>query len=102
MTEPQEPGNSTKRLPTVDPVEHGGAVALDQSASAASYDPAPTKEGGGSAGRFWSARRIPAGLVALVVPAAPASCCTTWRRYGPTIRRCGGAARSPTNWRNAR
>ncbi|MFE5110875.1 DUF6286 domain-containing protein [Streptomyces sp. NPDC056663] len=67
MTEPQDPGNSTRRPPTDDRAEHVGAVALDQSASAASYDPAPTKEGGGSAGRFWSARRIPAGLVALVV-----------------------------------
>ncbi|WP_392669499.1 DUF6286 domain-containing protein [Streptomyces sp. LN785] len=65
MTEPQDPESSTRRLPTV---EHGGALALDQSASAASYDPAPVKEhGGGGAGRFWSARRIPAGLLALVL-----------------------------------
>ncbi|MFE2090333.1 DUF6286 domain-containing protein [Streptomyces sp. NPDC059460] len=68
MTEPQEPENSTRRPPAGDPVEHGGGLALDQSASAAAYDPAPGKErSGGSAGRFWSVRRIPAGLLALVV-----------------------------------
>ncbi|MDF6041676.1 DUF6286 domain-containing protein [Streptomyces sp. JH14] len=68
MTEPQDPGSSARDLPTDGPAEHGGTVALDQSASAASYDPSPTKEhSGDSAGRFWSARRVPAGLVALVV-----------------------------------
>ncbi|MFI6062276.1 DUF6286 domain-containing protein [Streptomyces sp. NPDC051286] len=68
MTEPQEPENSTRRPPTGDPVERGGGLALDQSASAAAYEPAPVKErSGGSAGRFWSARRIPAGLLALVI-----------------------------------
>ncbi|MGW3626674.1 DUF6286 domain-containing protein [Streptomyces sp. NPDC000880] len=42
---------------------------LDQSASAAAYQPsAATDDGdGGKAGRFWSARRVPAGLLALVV-----------------------------------
>jgi hypothetical protein len=42
---------------------------LDQSASAAAYEP-PAASGdgdGGKAGRFWSARRMPAGLLALVV-----------------------------------
>ncbi|MGI5399862.1 DUF6286 domain-containing protein [Streptomyces sp. CA-135486] len=42
---------------------------LDQSASAAAYHPGPgSKDGeGGKGGRFWSVRRVPAGLVALVV-----------------------------------
>lgn len=42
---------------------------LDQSASAAAYEPsaAPNDGDGGKAGRFWSARRVPAGLLALVV-----------------------------------
>ncbi|MET7620579.1 DUF6286 domain-containing protein [Streptomyces sp. NPDC005408] len=42
---------------------------LDQSASSAVYEPgpAPAEGDGGKAGRFWSARRVPAGLVALVV-----------------------------------
>ncbi|MFD7944750.1 hypothetical protein [Streptomyces sp. NPDC059744] len=44
MTEPQDPGNSTRRLPTDDRVEHGGAVALDQSASAPPEEPAPPEE----------------------------------------------------------
>ncbi|MFF3455886.1 DUF6286 domain-containing protein [Streptomyces sp. NPDC002730] len=41
---------------------------LDQSASAAAYEPVPVLDGeGGKAGRFWSVRRIPAGLLAVVV-----------------------------------
>ncbi|WP_326649066.1 MULTISPECIES: DUF6286 domain-containing protein [unclassified Streptomyces] len=41
---------------------------LDQSASAAAYEPVPVLEGeGGKAGRFWSVRRVPAGLLAVVV-----------------------------------
>lgn len=42
---------------------------LDQSASAAAYQPsaAPADGDGGKAGRFWSVRRVPAGLLALVV-----------------------------------
>ncbi|MFJ6461213.1 DUF6286 domain-containing protein [Streptomyces sp. NPDC091387] len=69
MTEPQNPEHgSTQRLPTVQPVEHGDVRELDQSASSAAYDPVPAKERGeGGAGRFWSARRIPAGILALVV-----------------------------------
>ncbi|MFF8847454.1 DUF6286 domain-containing protein [Streptomyces sp. NPDC015127] len=44
-------------------------LELDQSASAADYDPAPGPAEGeyGRAGRFWSARRVPAALLALVV-----------------------------------
>ncbi|MEW1688193.1 DUF6286 domain-containing protein [Streptomyces sp. NPDC091265] len=68
MTEPQNPEHSTQRLPTVQPVEHGDVLALDQSASGASYEPVPGGERDeGGAGRFWSARRIPAGVLALVV-----------------------------------
>ncbi|MFF4228542.1 DUF6286 domain-containing protein [Streptomyces sp. NPDC001820] len=42
---------------------------LDQSASAAAYEPrvAADDGDGGKAGRFWSVRRVPAGLLALVV-----------------------------------
>ncbi|MEU9604369.1 DUF6286 domain-containing protein [Streptomyces sp. NPDC048057] len=40
------------------------AVALDQSASGASYEPA---SGRGGARRFWSVRRVPTALLALVV-----------------------------------
>ncbi|MFC4612364.1 DUF6286 domain-containing protein [Streptomyces maoxianensis] len=41
---------------------------LDQSASAAAYEPrVAADDGGGKAGRFWSVRRVPAGLLALVV-----------------------------------
>ncbi|THA66672.1 hypothetical protein E6R60_32260 [Streptomyces sp. A0642] len=63
MTEPQNPERDI-----AGPVEHGSVLALDQSASSAAYDPVPEKErSGGGAGRFWSARRIPAGITALVV-----------------------------------
>lgn len=63
MTEPQRPENGTEHE-----VAHGDVLALDQSASSAAYDPAPAKERSeGRAGRFWSARRIPAGITALVV-----------------------------------
>lgn len=68
MTEPQEPENSTRRLPTVESAPSGGVLEMDQSASGSSYEPAPAREEpGGRAGRFWSGRRIPAALVALVV-----------------------------------
>ncbi|MEV6649517.1 DUF6286 domain-containing protein [Streptomyces sp. NPDC051219] len=45
---------------------------LDQSASAAAYEPVPPSDGAGDgkdgkAGRFWSARRVPAALTALAV-----------------------------------
>ncbi|WP_405897123.1 DUF6286 domain-containing protein [Streptomyces sp. NBC_00727] len=69
MTEPHDPDDGTRRPSDAGPVENGGGVlALDQSASSAAYDPAPDKERSeGRAGRFWSARRVPAGIVAAVV-----------------------------------
>ncbi|MFJ7495507.1 DUF6286 domain-containing protein [Streptomyces sp. NPDC097727] len=68
MTEPHEPEHRTQRLPTTRPAEQGAVLELDQSASSAAYDPAPGKqESGGGAGRFWSARRIPAAILALVI-----------------------------------
>lgn len=48
----------------------GGSVReLDQSASAAAYRPLPAAGDDGGARRFWSRRRIPAALLALVVTA---------------------------------
>ncbi|MCX4732888.1 DUF6286 domain-containing protein [Streptomyces sp. NBC_01363] len=78
MTEPHEPEHAARRLPTTGPVEEAGkgdaleekgdALQLDQSASSAAYDPVPAqRQGGGRAGRFWSARRVPAAVLALVV-----------------------------------
>ncbi|MFF2732313.1 DUF6286 domain-containing protein [Streptomyces sp. NPDC058008] len=67
MTEPREPENSTQRLPTVEQAP-GGVLEMDQSASGSTYEPAaPPEEPGGRAGRFWSGRRVPAALLALVV-----------------------------------
>ena len=50
-------------------------LELDQSASAARYEPKPApgdRSDGEKTGRFWSGRRIPAGLVALVLLGAAA------------------------------
>ncbi|MEV6166314.1 DUF6286 domain-containing protein [Streptomyces sp. NPDC052052] len=70
MTEPHEPEHLTQRLPTVRPVEEGDVLELDQSASSAAYDPVHTQQDGdGRAPRFWSPRRIPAALLALVTAA---------------------------------
>ncbi|MFJ9177632.1 DUF6286 domain-containing protein [Streptomyces sp. NPDC102360] len=61
MSEPTRP------IPVV---ERDGSSELDQSASAASYEPHPTLESEPKASRFWSGRRVPAALVALVILAA--------------------------------
>ncbi|MHC5263907.1 DUF6286 domain-containing protein [Streptomyces sp. UC4497] len=60
MSEPTRP------IPVVEREES----ELDQSASAASYEPHPTLESEQKASRFWSGRRVPAALVALVILAA--------------------------------
>ncbi|MEV7310228.1 DUF6286 domain-containing protein [Streptomyces microflavus] len=66
MTEPGDPTGSTRRMPTVDPV--GGDPHTPGPATPSAHVPVPTLEqGGGRAGRFWSARRVPAALVALVL-----------------------------------
>ncbi|MFI9779722.1 DUF6286 domain-containing protein [Streptomyces sp. NPDC051956] len=52
------------------PVVERGQGELDQfgqSGSAATYKALPTPEGGHGSGRFWSPRRIPAALVAVVL-----------------------------------
>ncbi|MFH9365856.1 DUF6286 domain-containing protein [Streptomyces anulatus] len=67
MTEPGEPTGSTRRMPTV---EQGGGDAHTPlpDASADARGPVPTLEKGDSgAGRFWSARQVPAALLALVL-----------------------------------
>ncbi|MYW66612.1 hypothetical protein GTY65_21470 [Streptomyces sp. SID8379] len=56
----------TQQLPAVERGPDGGD-GLDQSASAAAYEPRPTLEGEEKPGRFWSGRRVPAGLAALVL-----------------------------------
>ncbi|MDF6021888.1 DUF6286 domain-containing protein [Streptomyces sp. JH34] len=67
MTEPQDPENSTRRLPTVEAASPGGVLEM-QSASGSSYEPGTAPDPpGGRAGRFWSGRRVPAALVALAV-----------------------------------
>lgn len=62
--------DDTRRLPTLEkePPPDG---TLEQSASAAAYAPG-TDGPAARAGRFWSARRLPAGLVAFAVLAAAA------------------------------
>ncbi|MER6637002.1 DUF6286 domain-containing protein [Streptomyces microflavus] len=66
MTEPGDPTGSTRRMPTVD--QAGGDPQTPGPATPSAHVPVPTLEqGGGRAGRFWSARRVPAALVALVL-----------------------------------
>ncbi|WP_330238264.1 DUF6286 domain-containing protein [Streptomyces sp. NBC_00525] len=68
MNRPHDPDDGTRKPTGPGPVEQGDVLQLDQSASSADYEPAPDEERpAGGAGRFWSARRIPAGLVAAVV-----------------------------------
>ncbi|MEW1754486.1 DUF6286 domain-containing protein [Streptomyces angustmyceticus] len=56
----------TRRLPTLDPAPDASAEGAGGPPDEAATDTA----GGGRAGRFWSARRVPAAVVALVLLAA--------------------------------
>ncbi|MEU1040789.1 DUF6286 domain-containing protein [Streptomyces sp. NPDC005551] len=73
MSEPREhekpSGGSTRRLPVMEKrAEDGTDGGFGRSASAATPEPPPTSDDeGGRAGRFWSSRRVPAGIVALLV-----------------------------------
>ncbi|MFG3527655.1 DUF6286 domain-containing protein [Streptomyces sp. NPDC047917] len=68
MTEPHGPKRPAQAPPATGPVEEGDVLELDQSASSAAYDPVPARQAGAfGAGRFWSARRIPAAVLALLV-----------------------------------
>ncbi|MBP5864515.1 hypothetical protein F3K40_04370 [Streptomyces sp. LBUM 1478] len=77
MSEPRRSEGTTRRLPVIektdDPDAAGTGVPAagrdaDQSASAAAYDPPPPREDdGGGEKRFWSARRIPAGILAVLL-----------------------------------
>jgi hypothetical protein len=65
MSEPQGSEGTTQRLPVVE--KAAGPDPLGRSA-AADDEPPPAPEGeGGRGGRFWSARRIPAAITALVL-----------------------------------
>ncbi|MFJ8254917.1 DUF6286 domain-containing protein [Streptomyces sp. NPDC094466] len=67
MTEPGEPAGSTRRMPTVGQ-SGGDANPHAPNTTADAREPVPTLERGDStAGRFWSARRVPAALLALVL-----------------------------------
>ncbi|MER6675639.1 DUF6286 domain-containing protein [Streptomyces sp. NPDC000983] len=66
MSEPQGSQDSTRPLPAVE--QTTGTATLDQSASAAEYDAPPVLDGeDGGNGRFWSARRVPAAIVAVLL-----------------------------------
>ncbi|MEV7138041.1 DUF6286 domain-containing protein [Streptomyces tauricus] len=67
MSEPHG-SESTRQLPVV---EKAAESEPDQSASAADHTPLPTLDDAEDGnGRFWSARRVPAGVLALLVLAA--------------------------------
>lgn len=64
MSEPQGSEGTTQGLPVLEKAPD----QRDQSASAAAYGPPPVLENGaGGERRFWSARRIPAGIAALLL-----------------------------------
>lgn len=66
MSEPQGSEGTTQRLPVIEKATDTDQP--DQAASAAAYGPPPVLEGeGGGNGRFWSARRVPAGIVAVLL-----------------------------------
>ncbi|BBC37557.1 hypothetical protein SGFS_088510 [Streptomyces graminofaciens] len=78
MSEPHDPESTTRRMPVIEKTdeaddttgigEKAAGAGLDQSASAAAYHPPPTLEGGdGDERRFWSARRVPAGILAVLL-----------------------------------
>ncbi|MEV7076793.1 DUF6286 domain-containing protein [Streptomyces sp. NPDC093990] len=66
MSEPQGSEGTTQRLPVIERAEPD---RRDDSAATAGYGPPAVPEAGtaGGAHRFWSARRVPAGLVALLL-----------------------------------
>ncbi|GGT53145.1 hypothetical protein GCM10010271_66410 [Streptomyces kurssanovii] len=60
---PEEPARQEREARSSRPV-----LEMDQSASASAYNPVADDDGDvRKAGRFWSVRRVPAGLLALVV-----------------------------------
>ncbi|MFD8235690.1 DUF6286 domain-containing protein [Streptomyces sp. NPDC059696] len=72
MSEPgdreQPPEGTTRRLPVLDEREpHDGGEPGTTDASDAQEPPAETGEDGGRESRFWSARRVPAAVVALLL-----------------------------------
>ncbi|MEU5364336.1 DUF6286 domain-containing protein [Streptomyces sp. NPDC005925] len=76
MSEPEGLEGSTPRTPVMekDTGAGDGPGPPGQSASAAAYDAPPPalEDGAGGSGRFWSVRRVPAGLVALLLLAGAA------------------------------
>ncbi|MFE7763470.1 DUF6286 domain-containing protein [Streptomyces sp. NPDC057438] len=76
MSEPRRSEGTTRRLPVIEKTDGtdeaavGGTAAgrdADQSASAAAYDPPSAPDDDGGEKRFWSARRIPAGVLAVLL-----------------------------------
>jgi hypothetical protein len=71
MSEPEDAEGTTRRLPVIEKATGPGddePGRPGQSASAAAYDAPPVPDGdAGRSRRFWSTRRVPAGLVALLL-----------------------------------
>jgi hypothetical protein len=65
MSEPQGSDGTTQRLPVIEKETdpgHGGYTTPSD------YDPVPVvHDGDGKGGRFWSTRRVPAGIVAVLL-----------------------------------
>ncbi|MFD7242635.1 DUF6286 domain-containing protein [Streptomyces massasporeus] len=72
MSEPrdeeQPAEGATQRLPVLDQQKTGNADEVDRSEAQAAHEPPPAPEDEGEPeARFWSARRVPAGIVALLL-----------------------------------
>ncbi|MGW3726033.1 DUF6286 domain-containing protein [Streptomyces sp. NPDC000851] len=66
MSESQGSDGTTQQLPVIE--KEAAEPELGQSASSAAYEPLPAADAdNGGNHRFWSARRIPAGIVALLL-----------------------------------
>ncbi|MEU9758245.1 DUF6286 domain-containing protein [Streptomyces sp. NPDC047987] len=68
MTGARHRRHGTGRPPDDRPGDGSDVLAPDRSGAPATHDPVPARRGRGArAGRFWSVRRLPAALIALVV-----------------------------------
>ena len=69
MSEPQGSEGTTQRLPVLEKTADTGGGGTGGAGTGGEYEAPPVLDGqqGRAGGRFWSARRVPAGIVALLL-----------------------------------